>query len=98
MSNMRAAAPRLSAIPVTARILQELNDAIEERRVVEGVALLGHLDHKRVALKTLGPVQAPFLLCLAQWVDLGYESPQLIDDLLQQLLPTAGPRCRCAIS
>ena len=30
-------------------------------------------------------MQAPFLLCLAQWVDLGYESPHFIDQLLQQL-------------
>lgn len=84
MSVMRAEAPRLPAL-ITVQLLQELNDAIEERRVEEGIALLGRLDCKRMTMGKLGPVQAPFLLCLAQWVDLGYESPLLVDDLLQQL-------------
>ncbi len=44
----------------------ELNDAIEERRVEKGIALLGRLDCKRIILNALGAVQAPFLLCLAQ--------------------------------
>jgi tetratricopeptide (TPR) repeat protein len=66
-------------------LLQELNNAIEERRVEEGLALLSRVDRKLAATHSRGHVQAPFLLCLAQWVDLGYESPQLVDDLLQQL-------------
>ena len=49
--------------------------------------MLGHLDCKGITVSALGLVQAPFLLCLAQWVDLGYESPQLVDDLLQQIPP-----------
>jgi hypothetical protein len=66
-----------------------LNDAIEARRVQEGIAMLGHLDCKGITVSALGAVQAPFLLCLAQWVDQGYESPQLVDDLLQQIPPEA---------
>jgi tetratricopeptide (TPR) repeat protein len=87
MSAMPARPPRLPAMPITERMLQELNAAIEARRVQEGIALLGRLDSKKITLSVLGAVQAPFLLCLAQWVDLGYESPQLVDDLLQQLSP-----------
>jgi tetratricopeptide (TPR) repeat protein len=87
MSAMPARAPRLPAMPITERMLQELNDAIEARRVQEGIALLGRLDCRRITLSALGAVQAPFLLCLAQSVDLGYESSQLVDDLLQQLPP-----------
>jgi tetratricopeptide (TPR) repeat protein len=85
MSGMRAVAPSLPQSPLTAQLLQELNNAIEERRVEEGLALLSRVDRKLAATHSRGHVQAPFLLCLAQWVDLGYESPQLVDDLLQQL-------------
>jgi hypothetical protein len=89
MSAMPARAPGLPAISVTVQLLEELNDAIEARRVQEGIAMLGHLDCKCLTVSTLGAVQAPFLLCLAQWVDLGYESPGLVDDLLQQIPPQA---------
>src|SRR6201996_4213707 len=87
MSAMPARAQGLPAISVTVQLLEELNDAIEARRVQEGIAMLGHLDCKGITVSALGLVQAPFLLCLAQWVDLGYESPQLVDDLLQQIPP-----------
>ena len=89
MSAMPARAPGLPAISVTVPLLGELNEAIEARRVQEGIAMLGHLDCRGITVSTLGVVQAPFLLCLAQWVDLGYESPQLVDDLLQQIPPDA---------
>jgi tetratricopeptide (TPR) repeat protein len=89
MSAMSARAPGLPAVSVTVQLLEELNDAIEARRVQEGIAMLGHLDCKGITVSALGAVQAPFLLCLAQWVDLGYESPQLVDDLLQQIPPEA---------
>jgi tetratricopeptide (TPR) repeat protein len=89
MSAMPARTPGLPVISVTVQLLEELNDAIEARRVQEGIAMLGHLDCKGITVSALGAVQAPFLLCLAQWVDLGYESPQLVDDLLQQTPPEA---------
>jgi tetratricopeptide (TPR) repeat protein len=82
MSGMRAAPPT-----VTAQLLQKLNNAIEERRVEEGLSLLSRVDCKLAATHSPEHVQAPFLLCLAQWVDLGYESPQFVDDLLQQVPP-----------
>ena len=85
MNAMPAAVPGRPAIPITSGLLQELNDAVEERRVQEGIALLGRMDCKGIQLRSLGAVQAPLLLCLAQWVDLGYESPHLVDELLQQL-------------
>jgi tetratricopeptide (TPR) repeat protein len=87
MSAMPTAEPCIPAVSITPQLVQELNNAIEERRVENGIALLGRLDCKRITLNALGAVQVPFLLCLAQWVDLGYESPQLVDDLLQQLAP-----------
>jgi len=84
---MRAVSPGLPQAPLTAQLLQELNSAIEERRVEEGFVLLSGIDCKLATTHSPGHIQAPFLLCLAQWVDLGYESPQFIDDLLQQLSP-----------
>lgn len=47
--------------------------------------MLNSMHCKRIGMTELGPHQASFMLCLAQWVDLGYESPELIDDLLRQL-------------
>src|SRR6201996_4942378 len=85
MSAMPADAPYLPAMSITSRLLQELNDAGEERRVQEGIALLDRLGCKQITLSAFGAVQAPFLLCLAQWVDLGDQSPHLIDELLRQL-------------
>jgi tetratricopeptide (TPR) repeat protein len=82
---MRAEAPPLPTAPITAQLLQELNDAIEERRVQDGIAMLNSMHCKRIETTELGPHQASFMLCLAQWVDLGYESHELIDDLLRQL-------------
>lgn len=87
MSDMQAVSPGLPQAPLTAQLLQELNNAIEERRVEEGFVLLSGVDCKLATMHSPGHIQAPFLLCLAQWVDLGYESPQFIDDLLQQLSP-----------
>ena len=89
---MRADASHPRVLPITVRLIEELSDAIEARRVAEGIALLGRLDCRRMAMEALGQAQAQFLLCLAQWVDLGYESPQLIDDLLQQLSPDGRAR------
>ncbi|MGI8771881.1 MAG: tetratricopeptide repeat protein [Acidobacteriaceae bacterium] len=80
------AAP-IPVVPITEQLIHELNGAIEERRVEQGIALLARVDCTRATADGLGATPAAFLLCLAQWVDLGYESPQLIDDLLQQLSP-----------
>ena len=77
----------IPVVPITEQLIHELNGAIEERRVEQGIALLARVDCKRATADGLGATPAAFLLCLAQWVDLGYESPQLIDDLLQQLSP-----------
>lgn len=89
---MPAEAPQSRVPPITAELLEQLNDAIEERRLAEGITLLDRLDCRRTAMSALAEKQAPFLLCLAQWVDLGYESPQLVDDLLQQLSPDGRAR------
>jgi tetratricopeptide (TPR) repeat protein len=72
---------------ITANIMDQLNLAILERRVEDGLAMLKRLDCKRVSQANMGERPAAFLLCLAQWVDLGFESPDLIDRLLEQLTP-----------
>jgi tetratricopeptide (TPR) repeat protein len=73
------------SLPITARKLQQLTEAVEARHVGVGISLLDRLDCTHLQLAPLGSLRAPFLLCLAQWVDLGYQSPHLLDDLLRQL-------------
>ncbi len=77
--------PASSSLPITAKRLRQLNDAIQDRRVEEGITLLDRMQCTRIALGGLGSLRAPILLCLAQWVDLGYQTAHLLDELLQQL-------------
>jgi hypothetical protein len=63
---MRAEASPLPTAPITAQLLQELNDAIEERRVQDGIAMLNSMHCKRIEMTELGSHQASFMLCLAQ--------------------------------
>jgi tetratricopeptide (TPR) repeat protein len=53
--------------------------------VQDGIAVLNTMHCKQIETTELGPHQASFLLCLARWVDLGYESHERIDDLLRKL-------------
>lgn len=77
--------PASLSTPITAQHLQELSDAIQSRRVQDGIALLDQLQCARIKVSELGELRAPFLLCLAQWVDLGYQTPLLLNELLQQV-------------
>lgn len=95
---MQAVSPGLPQAPLTAQLLQELNNAIEERRVEEGFVLLSGVDCKLATMHSPGHIQAPFLLCLAQWVDLGYESPSSSTICCSSYLPGAERRCLCATS
>ena len=58
---------------------------MQARQVEVGIALLDRLNCTGITLDRLGPLRAPFLLCLAQWVDLGYQTAHLLEDLLRQL-------------
>jgi tetratricopeptide (TPR) repeat protein len=69
--------------PVIPRqLLQDLRQNLVLRQVSNGIALLDEHAH---LLEAIGPSQAnaaAFVGCLAQWVDIGYGEPGLIENLL----------------
>jgi tetratricopeptide (TPR) repeat protein len=69
---------------VPRRLLQELRHDLAMRQVSDGVELLEA--HKHL-FTTIGPAQrnaAVFAGCLAQWVDIGYADPGLIEQVLER--------------
>ena len=75
-------------------LIAHLRDDLAWRRMADGMQ---RLEACKAALEGLGPRQenAPILLgCLAQWVDIGFASPDLIRTLLARF-----PRsCRAGLS
>ena len=68
-------------MPTTTSLLRELNDALIRREVRAGFALL---DREAVQLWPLRPADAEagaWLLCIAQWVDLGYRNMDYLYEL-----------------
>jgi tetratricopeptide (TPR) repeat protein len=74
---------------ITPQLIAKLNRASLERRVGAGIALLDSQRFDTLPSNRKGPAPVVFLLCLAQWVDLGYKSPQLLEKLLAQVTPSA---------
>jgi len=67
---------------VTRQLLQELNYNLAMRYVSSGIELLNRHEH---LFASVGPEQtnsAAFVGCLAQWVDIGYGEPNLIEQML----------------
>ena len=65
-------------------LLDTLNQALNDRQIARGLSIL---EENADALISLAPGQAlaaPFLLCLAQWVDVGYSQPQIFYNLLDR--------------
>lgn len=65
-------------------LLRKLNEALLHGRVSEGFHLLGR--HTKV-LSEIVPEDAyaiSYLLCIAQWIDLGYRDLQLVEELLRR--------------
>lgn len=77
---------------ITPQLLAKLERASLNRRVSAGIALLDRESFDDLRFDRLGSASAAFLLCLAQWIDLGYKSPQLLEDLLKQVTPAARAR------
>lgn len=63
-------------------LLRKLDDALTERRVHEGLKLLEHAREEIDCFTPQDPFSIPFLLKVAQWVDLGYRDHHLIEELL----------------
>lgn len=76
-------APRIKKnIEITDSLLRELKDHVAARQVSKGIALL---DANQQLFSTLDPQQknaAAFVGYVAQWVDIGYRDPELLDKLL----------------
>jgi tetratricopeptide (TPR) repeat protein len=67
----------------SASLLRELNDALIRREVRQGFALL---DREASRLYPLRPMEAEagaWLLCTAQWIDLGYKDIDFLQELFQ---------------
>jgi hypothetical protein len=52
-------------------LLDKLNAALIDWRSADGFQLLARAEKKLGALRPMGPHAAGYLLCIAQWVDLG---------------------------
>jgi tetratricopeptide (TPR) repeat protein len=59
-------------MPLTQELLEKLNQALVNRSASEGFALLRQSDRHVAKLAPETPNAVGYLLCLAQWVDLGY--------------------------
>jgi tetratricopeptide (TPR) repeat protein len=79
------ATPRLnkklnSGVP--RQLLQELKHNLVMRQVSSGIELLDRHEHLFAAVGPELPNAAAFVGCLAQWVDIGYGEPALIEQVL----------------
>src|SRR5262245_7604059 len=69
---------------VPRQLLQELKHNLVMRHVSSGIELLNRHQH---LFASVGPEQAnaaTFVGCLAQWVDIGYGEPDLIEEMLSR--------------
>lgn len=64
------------------QILEKLNDALLNRDIQVGSALLGQLTSDLEALDNTAPDAMGSLLCVAQWVDLGYGNLAFLERLV----------------
>ena len=55
-------------------LLDKLNAALVDRRIADGFQLLARADKELEALQPGDPHAAAYLLCVAQWVDLGFRN------------------------
>ena len=70
---------------VPRRLLQELKQNLVMRQVSSGVGLLETHNHLFASIRPEQPNAAAFVGCVAQWVDIGYGEPGLIEQLLARL-------------
>jgi tetratricopeptide (TPR) repeat protein len=73
---------------MTPQWIEKLEQAGLERHVSTGMALLDRERLDALSLDRMDSSSAHLLLCLAQWIDLGYKSPQLLERLLGQVTPS----------
>ena len=69
-------------MPLSPVLLRKLNDALIHRRVDEGFLLLEKFNKEIAGLHCSDPHAASYLLCLAQWIDVGYRDVNFLDGLI----------------
>jgi len=69
---------------LTPELLDKLNQALVDRRVGEGFALLRHAGKDLAKLAPSTPRAVVYLLCVAQWVDLGYRDFAFLEKVAQR--------------
>jgi tetratricopeptide (TPR) repeat protein len=92
---MMVTAPRVKRnSEITDALLRELKHHVAARQVSEGIALL---DAHQQLFSALDPEQknaAAFVGYVAQWVDIGYREPELLEKLLARFVPASRARLR----
>jgi len=68
-------------MPFSPALLQKLNHALIDRNVQQGFELLARSSKELAGLSPAEPRAAEYLLCIAQWVDLGYGSIEYLTEL-----------------
>jgi tetratricopeptide (TPR) repeat protein len=71
-------------MPLSVKILTQLNDALAHRNVAKGFALLESAADKIEALSPDDPQATAFLISLAQWISLGYRNSPFFDRLMKR--------------
>jgi tetratricopeptide (TPR) repeat protein len=72
-------------MPLSPTLLRRLNDALIHRSITDGIQLLHNADKDFNRLNAADPYAPSYLLCLAQWVDLGYRDLTLFNDLIGRM-------------
>ena len=67
-------------------LLAKLNTALVDRRIADGFQLLARADKGLDALQPMDPHAAAYLLCLAQWVDLGFRSVDYLNGIAARFI------------
>jgi tetratricopeptide (TPR) repeat protein len=67
---------------LTRGLLKKLNEALVNRSVSEAMAMLSHAGKEIADLNPSDPEAVAYLLCVAQWIDLGYRDFTFLNDLI----------------
>jgi tetratricopeptide (TPR) repeat protein len=73
--------PFLESMPTATSLLRDLNEALIRREVRHGFALLDREASRLCVLHPAEPGAGAWLLCVAQWVDLGYKDMDYLSEL-----------------
>src|SRR5277367_2352565 len=71
-------------MPLTPELLDKLNQALVDRSVSDAFGLLRRAGKDIARLNPASPQAVGFLLCIAQWVDLGYRDFAFLDVLAER--------------